>query len=234
MQDFLSVRRFLRLTSQGPFLDAKKPLAPEITSVAIHQPAKFIGLLRFLWRSNVEQGLVNDYVCKQLREILALCEDGMLSPLQNTILRLPVLERLCSQYGIATEAIPFLKVPHYKSDQDASGWQFLGQLGVTLDDGIRFYLHLLRAASLRDPTVLTVRCLYAALRAKCAKAADSKMAQSITGDLAVLRYEMFLKLHCRSKSSWKSLHKFQKGIRVGEADLRSAYLHSSEGSMADS
>jgi hypothetical protein len=173
LHDVIGIRRRLRLVSpanpdSGP---SETSLSGEVLCVAEDSPPLFIGLLKSLWPHEGSKVTGNSDLLGELREVEVLCEGGKMVPLSETILPLAGLKQVCSRFLEDGEDLPFLKlVPAILPT--SRGWSFVDSLGVITQDGLHFYLAMIKAiaaaCSLNNTTrPERIMRLYAGIYASC-------------------------------------------------------------------
>ncbi|KAK0742653.1 hypothetical protein B0T18DRAFT_168089 [Schizothecium vesticola] len=181
LHNAIGVRERLRLvTSDG------SAISDQVLHVAQHLPERFLGLLHHLWPHEGDKVRYSETIRSKFEKIEVLCDGGKKHPLHTTILPTPQLKALSSRFLKADEHLAFLELQQTHWEGKASGWEFLGCLGVLNDDGLVFHLGMLRCIVTKTPNASNFKDssrlldLYKAIHGKCIASANLEQARETT------------------------------------------------------
>ena len=150
LESCMGIRRRLRLTKRSSSsFGANVSLTPACHYVRQNRPQKFVGLLQYCWRDEKNAITASKDILKTLKETKVVCRNGHSSVLHETILPLPKLQNLYTQYRYEeSDPLPFLAIEGPLKDSHLSTWMFLKDyFAVTVDDNVYFYLRVYNAVA---------------------------------------------------------------------------------------
>lgn len=159
-------------------------ISKECRYVAEHLPKSFLSLIKVLVNSAKLRIIWKADLAEELMSIEVLCQGGKKYPMRDTVLPLPRLRQIVSQFLVGRESFPFLELETPLVDQSARDWDFLDNLRVTKNDDLPFYLAILKAIvdgnkypeHLRQ--IKRVWDLYVRIHSKCVDDAEQDVARS--------------------------------------------------------
>lgn len=157
--------------------------------VATYRPEKFLGFLQHTWATEGKFVKRSTSMLEELRSFTALCAGNQLVPFRKTYLPLLDLQETCDSFLEPGHSFPFLNLQTSmrRETYEKLGWSFLiDSAGVNVNDGLTFYLDVLRHLSQSPADQLqnhdSVVRLYGRILAKCDESppgADRKTAEAL-------------------------------------------------------
>jgi hypothetical protein len=141
LEEFLDLQSTPRIRKRG---DQQK-LSPEINHIVHHRPEKLLGVLESDWPfRGPDRAWLKEFRALNARVPISIFEDKM--PLSETYLPLPKLKAIVSRLGLHNDFGFLEELKEMNFGLTTLRWIFLQDLGVGIEENLRFWIHLLKNA----------------------------------------------------------------------------------------
>ena len=150
-------------------------LSSEFRYIIKHRSERLLGTLR-CGLAHYRPLLTSD-LRGQITESRVRLENGQLESLECTYLPFPRLKSIAVELRVA-EAFPFVAVSESVKDEEKTGWAFVQQLSVGIEEDLQFYLNALKSFQQLNPKLDTASAgdqlvrIYRNIQSKCSENLD--------------------------------------------------------------